>query len=164
MDVLIKEIFGRQAKLGVPTLQSPERSSANGEATFKLYLREVGQVKCLTPQEEVELAARIKRGDKKARDQMIKSNLRLVVKIAREYEDLGLPLLDLVSEGSIGLIKAVERFDPAKGGELSTCVAWWIKQSIKRALTAQSKLRAHHPAAKQDVMNQGDRRDSKLAA
>jgi len=116
-----------------------ERSAYDGDTAIKLYLREIGQVKLLTPQEEIELAARIKKGDKKAREQMIKANLRLVVKIARDYEGIGLPLLDLISEGNIGLMKAVERFDPAKGGKLSTYGSWWIKQSIKRALANQSK-------------------------
>lgn len=116
-----------------------ERSSYDGDTAIKLYLREIGQVKLLTPQEEIDLAAKIKKGDKKAREQMIKANLRLVVKIARDYEGIGLPLLDLISEGNIGLMKAVERFDPAKGGKLSTYGSWWIKQSIKRALANQSK-------------------------
>jgi RNA polymerase primary sigma factor len=116
-----------------------ERQAYDGDSAIRLYLREIGQVKLLTPQEEIELAARIKKGDKKAREQMIKANLRLVVKIAHDYEGLGLPLLDLISEGNIGLMKAVERFDPAKGGKLSTYGAWWIKQSIKRALANQSK-------------------------
>ena len=116
-----------------------ERSTYDGDTAIKLYLREIGQVKLLTPDEEIELAARIKKGDKRAREQMIKANLRLVVKIAHDYEGLGLPLLDLISEGNIGLMKAVERFDPAKGGKLSTYGAWWIKQSIKRALANQSK-------------------------
>ena len=116
-----------------------DRSSYDGDTAIKLYLREIGQVKLLTPKEEIDLAARIKRGDKKAREQMIKANLRLVVKIAHDYEGLGLPLLDLINEGNIGLMKAVERFDPAKGGKLSTYGAWWIKQSIKRALANQSK-------------------------
>ncbi|MGD0348698.1 MAG: sigma-70 family RNA polymerase sigma factor [Verrucomicrobiota bacterium] len=111
----------------------------DGDTAIKLYLREIGQVKLLTPQEEIQLAARIKKGDKKAREQMIKANLRLVVKIARDYEGIGLPLLDLISEGNIGLMKAVERFDPKKGGKLSTYGSWWIKQSIKRALANQSK-------------------------
>ena len=111
----------------------------DGDTAIKLYLREIGQVKLLTPQEEIELAAKIKRGDKKARELMIKANLRLVVKIARDYEGIGLPLLDLISEGNIGLMKAVERFDPKKGGKLSTYGSWWIKQSIKRALANQSK-------------------------
>src|SRR5205823_3871204 len=116
-----------------------ERSGYDGDTAIKLYLREIGQVKLLTPQEEIELAARIKKGDKKEREQMIKANLRLVVKIARDYEGIGLPLLDLISEGNIGLMKAAERFDPAKGGKLSTYGSWWIKQSIKRALANQSK-------------------------
>ncbi len=119
--------------------EEKERTTYDSDTAIKLYLREIGQVKLLTPDEEVLLAARIKKGDKKARELMIKANLRLVVKIAHDYEGLGLPLLDLISEGNIGLMKAVERFDPAKGGKLSTYGAWWIKQSIKRALANQSK-------------------------
>src|SRR5271167_703604 len=97
------------------------------------------RVPLLTSRDEISLAARIKVGDEQARHQMIQANLRLVVKIAYDYSHLGLPLLDLISEGNIGLMKAVERFDPAKGGKLSTYAAWWIKQSIKRALANQSK-------------------------
>lgn len=123
----------------MPVTLPRERSSYDGDTAIKLYLREIGQVRLLTPEEEIELAARIKKGDKKAREQMIKANLRLVVKIAHDYEGFGLPLLDLISEGNIGLMKAVERFDPAKGGKLSTYGSWWIKQSIKRALANQSK-------------------------
>src|ERR1700679_1857225 len=107
--------------------------------SLQLYLNEIGQVKLLTPEEELMLAKRVKRGDKKAREKMITANLRLVVKIARDYEGLGLPLLDLINEGNIGLMKSVERFDPGKGGKLSTYGSWWIKQSIKRALANQSK-------------------------
>ena len=106
---------------------------------IKIYLREIGKTDLLTPQQEVELADRIKKGDPEARAHMIKANLRLVVKIAQDYANYGLPLLDLISEGNIGLMKAVERFDPNKGGKLSTYAAWWIKQSIKRALANQSK-------------------------
>jgi len=106
---------------------------------FQLYLREIGAYPLITVQEEVRLAHKIKRGDKEARATMIRANLRLVVKIARDYSNFGLPLLDLISEGNIGLMKAVERFDPKKGGKLSTYAAWWIKQSIKRALANQSK-------------------------
>jgi RNA polymerase primary sigma factor len=113
-----------------------DRSGENG---IKIYLREIGQIPLLTPQEEIQLAAKIKKGNRKARLKMIKANLRLVVKIAHDYSNLGLPLLDLISEGNIGLMKAVERFDPAKGGKLSTYAAWWIKQSIKRALANQAK-------------------------
>jgi RNA polymerase primary sigma factor len=122
-----------------PPLSDKERAPYDGDTAIKLYLREIGQVKLLTLPEESELAARIKKGDKKAREQMIKANLRLVVKIAHDYENFGLPLLDLINEGNIGLMKAVERFDPSKGGKLSTYGSWWIKQSIKRALANQSK-------------------------
>ncbi len=111
----------------------------DSDSGFKIYLREIGKTPLLTPEEEIQLAARIKKGDGQARQHMIKANLRLVVKIAHDYGNFGMPLLDLVSEGNIGLMKAVERFDPAKGGKLSTYAAWWIKQSIKRALANQSK-------------------------
>jgi RNA polymerase primary sigma factor len=103
------------------------------------YLQEIGRFSLLTPQQEIELARKIKKGDGSARERMINANLRLVVTIARDYTNLGLPLLDLISEGNIGLTKAVERFDPRKGAKLSTYAMWWIKQSIKRALANQSK-------------------------
>jgi RNA polymerase primary sigma factor len=109
------------------------------DTNIGLYLREISQVPLLTPKEEIKLAGQIKRGNKKAREKMITANLRLVVKIAHDFSNYGLPLLDLVSEGNIGLMKAVERFDPMKGGKLSTYASWWIKQSIKRALANQSK-------------------------
>jgi RNA polymerase primary sigma factor len=108
-------------------------------SNLQLYLQEIGKTALLTIEEEIQLAKRIRKGDKAARDHMIQANLRLVVKIAMDYKDFGLPLLDLISEGNIGLVKAVERFDPRKGGKLSTYAAWWIKQSIKRALANQSK-------------------------
>jgi len=115
------------------TAESPQRDILN------LYLTEIGQVKLLTPQEEITLARKVKRGDKAARELMIKANLRLVVKIARDYEGLGVPLLDLINEGNIGLMKGVEKFDPRKGAKLSTYTSWWIKQAIMRALAYQSK-------------------------
>ncbi|KAB2642504.1 MAG: RNA polymerase sigma factor RpoD/SigA [Verrucomicrobia bacterium] len=115
------------------------KSGEDSDSGIKIYLREIGQIPLLTIEQEIELAAKIKNGDNVARSLMIRSNLRLVVKIAHDYANLGLPLLDLISEGNIGLMKAVERFDPAKGGKLSTYAAWWIKQSIKRALANQSK-------------------------
>src|SRR5205814_199422 len=110
-----------------------------GDSGLSKYLREIGQIPLLTPEQEIELAAKIKKRDPAARERMILSNLRLVVTIAHDYFDLGLSLLDLISEGNIGLTKAVERFDPTKGAKLSTYAAWWIKQSIKRALANQSK-------------------------
>jgi RNA polymerase primary sigma factor len=112
----------------------------NSDTAIKAYLREIGRSPLLTPEQEIGLARKIRNGDRKAREVMISSNLRLVVTIARDYADFGLPLLDLISEGNIGLMKAVERFDPAKRAKLSTYAVWWIRQSIKRALSNQSKL------------------------
>jgi RNA polymerase primary sigma factor len=124
-------------KLSAATEVIPTESLHSDSLT--LYLREIGQVKLLMPKEEIALANRIKRGDKKAREQMITANLRLVVKIARDYQGLGLPLLDLINEGNIGLMKGVQRFDPGKGAKLSSYASWWIKQAIRRALSNQSK-------------------------
>jgi RNA polymerase primary sigma factor len=129
--------------------------------TVKIYLREIGQTPLLTRQQEVDLAKKIKKGDKKARSLMIRANLRLVVKIAHDYARYGLPLLDLVSEGNIGLMKAVERFDPKKGGKLSTYAAWWIKQGIKRALANQSKT-IRLPAHLVDKISKMRRTEHKL--
>jgi RNA polymerase primary sigma factor len=107
--------------------------------SLPLYMQEIGKTPLLTREEEIKLASRVKRGDKRAREQMIKANLRLVVKISYDYANFGMPLLDLINEGNIGLMKAVERFNPKKGAKLSTYAALWIKQSIRRALSNQSK-------------------------
>ncbi|PWU06434.1 MAG: RpoD family RNA polymerase sigma factor [Verrucomicrobia bacterium] len=130
----------------VSTIPKPtKKPNQLDELTFsektplKLYLNDIGKYPLLSAKEELALAKRIQKGDKKAKEQMINSNLRLVVRIAQDYNNYGLPLLDLISEGNIGLIKAIERFEPTRGGKLSTYAAWWIKQSIKRALANQSK-------------------------
>ena len=109
------------------------------DSALNRYLREIGRIPRLMPEEEIELAEKIKKGNAEARERMIISNLRLVVTIAHDYVNLGLPLLDLISEGNIGLTKAVERFEPGKGAKLSTYAMWWIRQSIKRALADQGK-------------------------
>src|ERR1700724_1627981 len=114
-------------------------TAENNDSAMNVYLREIGQIALLTPKQEIELAVKIKQGDREARSLMISSNLRLVVTIAQDYANLGLPLLDLISEGNVGLTVAVDRFDPSKGAKLSTYAAWWIRQSIKRALSTQSK-------------------------
>jgi RNA polymerase primary sigma factor len=131
----------KPGRLAGTRLLSPpmEAGGYNGNTAIRLYLREIGKVPLLTPQQEMELAKKVQRGDENARELMIKANLRLVVKIAHDYENFGLPLLDLISEGNIGLMKAVERFDPAKGTKLSTYSSWWIKQRMKRALANQTK-------------------------
>ena len=138
---------GKKAVQATATKENLDGILQNGEprhasepaSALTMYMREVGTVELLTPEEEVKLAAKVKRGNAAARERMIRANLRLVVKIAREYEGLGLPLLDLISEGNIGLMSAVERFDPAKGAKLSTYSSWWIKQAIRRGLANQSK-------------------------
>ncbi len=124
--------------LKIPNLEN-HPMAYDSDSSLKLYLREISKTPLLTIAEENALAERIKAGDQAARDHMIRANLRLVVKIAHDYSGYGLSLSDLVSEGNIGLIHAVERFDPEKGGKLSTYGAWWIKQAIKRALANQSK-------------------------
>jgi RNA polymerase primary sigma factor len=111
----------------------------DSESSMKFYLREISRTPLLTIAEEIDLAERIKQGDQKARDHMIRANLRLVVKIAGDYAGYGVSMSDLVSEGNIGLMKAVDRYDPEKGGKFSTYGAWWIKASIKRTLADQSK-------------------------
>ena len=108
-------------------------------AVLNRYLLEIGRMPLLSPGQEIEVARRIQNGDAAARERMINANLRLVVTIARDYINFGLPLVDLISEGNIGLMKAVDRFDPEKGVKLSTYAIWWIKQAIKNALGNQSK-------------------------
>ncbi len=119
--------------------EQAQPSTAGDEAmdATRLYLREIGAAKLLTAGEEIELARAIGKGDDAARKRMIESNLRLVVKIARRYMNRGLPLLDLIEEGNLGLIRAVEKFDPERGFRFSTYATWWIRQTIERAIMNQ---------------------------
>lgn len=142
-----KSVQARIYKPRVKAVEAPLPPEANDSAegtrpiadSYTIYLREVGQTPMITPAEEIALSKQIKKGNKAAREKMIKANLRLVVKIARDYENYGLPLLDLVSEGNIGLMKAVDRFDSNKGAKLSTYASFWIKQAIRSAISNQSK-------------------------
>jgi RNA polymerase primary sigma factor len=120
-----------------PLVFAPPSSASEG--AFVLYLREIGRVPLLSPEEEFALAQRVRQGDRAARDHMIQANLRLVVRIARDFETFGLPLLDLISEGNIGLMTAVDRFDPMRGVRLSTYAALWIKQHMRRAIANHSR-------------------------
>ncbi|MFH1411792.1 MAG: sigma-70 family RNA polymerase sigma factor [Candidatus Omnitrophota bacterium] len=106
---------------------------------IKLYLKDIRDLPLLSPEEEKELAGKVKRGNKRARQKMIKSNLRLVINIAKKYSYLGVPMLDLIEEGNLGLMKAVSKYDPDKGYRFSTYAAWWIKQFITRAVANQGK-------------------------
>ncbi|MBF0510886.1 MAG: sigma-70 family RNA polymerase sigma factor [Candidatus Omnitrophica bacterium] len=107
---------------------------------IKSYLKEIKNIELLTAEEEVTLARRIQKGDKKAREAMIRANLRLVINIAKRYTNLGIALGDLIEEGNIGLMRGVDKFDPGKGFRFSTYGAWWIKQAISRAIIDQGKM------------------------
>jgi len=119
--------------------ESWEKLSPDERSPIRSYLDSIGKTPLLTLEEETALARRVLKGNEAARQHMIQANLRLVVRIAKDYDNFGLPLMDLISEGNFGLIKAVERFDPDKGGKLSTYASWWIKQAIKRALASNGK-------------------------
>jgi RNA polymerase primary sigma factor len=147
INVLSIGIEPDQAELALEAEEEEQAEEKGGQPALieyiddavKLYLRDMQKTKLLTAEEEKELAARIELGDKTARDRMIVSNLRLVVKIARRYIQRGLPFLDLIEEGNLGLIKAVERFKLSKECRFSTYATWWIRQSIERAVTNQSR-------------------------
>jgi RNA polymerase primary sigma factor len=117
-------------------LREPSPATADGLA---LYLREIGRYRLLTPAEEVRLAKRIERGDKQARERLINANLRLVVSVAKHYQRPGIPLLDLIQEGTLGLIRASEKFDWRRGNKFSTYAIWWIRQAIDRAVCNQAE-------------------------
>ena len=106
-----------------------------------LYLQEIGRHRLLTPAEEVQLAKRIEHGDAQAKERMINANLRLVVSVAKRYQGHGIPLLDLVQEGTIGLIRASEKFDWRRGTKFSTYAMWWIRQAIDRAVSGIRQTR-----------------------
>lgn len=107
---------------------------------LKTYFKEVCQIPLLTAKQEIELNKRIRKGDELARKDMIRANLRLVINIAKRYMHLGIPFLDLIEEGNLGLMKAVERFDYRKGFRFSTYAAWWIRQGITRSISEQGKM------------------------
>ena len=118
---------------------TPENVDAFADDSVRLYLREIGKIPLLTPEEEADLAQRIVKGDKKAKDKMVESNMRLVVSIAKRYGGRGLDFLDLIQEGNTGLLRAVEKFDPAKGFKFSTYATWWVRQAITRAIADQAR-------------------------
>ncbi len=140
-----------------------EELSTEERSPIRYYLDQIGKTPLLTLEQETALARRVLKGDEAARQQMIQANLRLVVRIAKDYDNFGLSLMDLISEGNFGLIKAVERFDPDKGGKLSTYASWWIKQAIKRALATSGKT-IRLPVHMVDRISQMRRVTNQLAA
>src|SRR4030042_3860634 len=107
---------------------------------LKTYLKEIRNIPLLTPKEEITLTRKVKKGDEQARKKMIRSNLRLVINIAKRYMYLGTPLPDLIEEGNLGLMKAVDKFNPSRGYRFSTYAAWWIKQAIMRSILETGKI------------------------
>ena len=135
------EALGKAKRTATKKTEAKEEvevTSKSLDAT-QLYLGEIGFSPLLTAEEEVLYARRALRGDEAARKRMIESNLRLVVKISRRYSNRGLALLDLIEEGNLGLIRAVEKFDPERGFRFSTYATWWIRQTIERALMNQTR-------------------------
>lgn len=128
----------------------------------KLYLKEIGKVPLLSPEEEIILAKRIEKGDKEARKKLAESNLRLVVSIAKRYRNRGMLFLDLIQEGNLGLLKAVEKFDYRKGYKFSTYATWWIRQAITRGLSEQSRT-IRIPVHMVETINKVERRTRKLS-
>lgn len=137
--------------LGVPFENILEQESLEGEVaeatvsdelvdSTKSYLKNLNKIPLLTPQEEIELARRVQEGDLKAKKLLVKHNLRLVVSIAKRYINKGLPFIDLIQEGNVGLIRAAEKFDHTKGFRFSTYATWWIKQGITRSLSDKSRI------------------------
>lgn len=116
-----------------------ENVDAFADDSVRMYLREIGKIPLLTAEEEADLAQRIVKGDKKAKDKMVESNMRLVVSIAKRYGGRGLDFLDLIQEGNTGLLRAVDKFDPAKGFKFSTYATWWVRQAITRAIADQAR-------------------------
>jgi RNA polymerase primary sigma factor len=114
-------------------------SPAPGEDSVQFYLRSIGRIKLLSATEEIELARRINKGDEIAKKRLVQANLRLVVSVAKKYQNRGLPFLDLIQEGNLGLIRAAEKFDPERGYKFSTYATWWIRQGITRALADKSR-------------------------
>jgi len=115
------------------------KTAVQTDDTIRMYLKEIGRVELLTAQEEVELAERIQQGDELARDKMVEANLRLVVSVAKRYVGRGILFLDLIQEGNMGLMRALDKFDPTKGFKFSTYATWWIRQAITRAIADQGR-------------------------
>ncbi len=148
--VQIDEFYGVLEELHIDVVEVEEDEAADGATldlegpdvstdSLQLFLKDIGKVDLLTAPQEVELAKRIERGDQLAKQSMVEANLRLVVSIAKRYRNQGLPFLDLIQEGTIGLVRAAEKFDYRKGFKFSTYATWWIRQAVARALADKSR-------------------------
>lgn len=141
-DGLLEELEAGSNDDSVADIASIEAESyqrGGGEDSVQLYLRAIGRIKLLNAKEEIELARRVKLGDKQAKKRLVQANLRLVVSVAKKYQNRGLPFLDLIQEGNLGLIRAAEKFDPERGYKFSTYATWWIRQGVTRALADKAR-------------------------
>jgi RNA polymerase primary sigma factor len=142
----VEELYGKLDELHIEVVEraeeeqepEPEAREVSTEA-LQLFLKDIGKVDLLTAAQEIELAKRIERGDHRAKQEMVEANLRLVVSIAKRYRNQGLPFLDLIQEGTIGLVRAAEKFDHRKGFKFSTYATWWIRQAVARALADKAR-------------------------
>jgi RNA polymerase primary sigma factor len=146
-----------------PTKAAPADASEVSTDSLQLFLKDIGKVPLLTAAQEVELSKRIERGDHRAKQQMVEANLRLVVSIAKNYRNQGLPFLDLIQEGTIGLVRAAEKFDYRKGFKFSTYATWWIRQAVARALADKART-IRMPVHVVEKLNKIGRVERKLLA
>jgi RNA polymerase primary sigma factor len=139
----VDELYGRLDELQIEVVEPVEEAEVDqrevSTEALQLFLKDIGKVDLLTAAQEIELAKRIERGDHRAKQEMVEANLRLVVSIAKRYRNQGLPFLDLIQEGTIGLVRAAEKFDHRKGFKFSTYATWWIRQAVARALADKAR-------------------------
>ena len=160
-ELQIEVVDGATAEPDAPDLdEEPAEVSTD---TLQLFLKDIGKVPLLTAAQEVELAKRIERGDHTAKQAMVEANLRLVVSIAKRYRNQGLPFLDLIQEGTIGLVRAAEKFDHRKGFKFSTYATWWIRQAVARALADKART-IRMPVHVVEKLNKIVRSERKLRA
>jgi RNA polymerase primary sigma factor len=167
----LDEVFGALEELNVDIVSADEEEDeAEAESqrevstdALQLFLKDIGKVELLTAPQEIELAKRIERGDENAKRQMVEANLRLVVSIAKRYRNQGLPFLDLIQEGTIGLVRAAEKFDHRKGFKFSTYATWWIRQAVARALADKART-IRMPVHVVEKLNKIVRTERKLRA
>jgi RNA polymerase primary sigma factor len=165
LDELQIEVVGRQAAADAGEDVAAELEQAREVSTdsLQLFLKDIGRVPLLTAAQEVELAKRIERGEHAAKQQMVEANLRLVVSIAKRYRNQGLPFLDLIQEGTIGLVRAAEKFDYRRGFKFSTYATWWIRQAVARALADKART-IRMPVHVVEKLNKIVRTERKLRA
>lgn len=165
-DVEPRETFAEEIDKGYEGKQEEESEEihserGNAEDPVRMYLKEIGRIPLLTSEEEIELAKRMENGDEEAKKKLSEANLRLTVSIAKRYSGRGMQFLDLIQEGNLGLIKAVEKFDYRKGYKFSTYATWWIRQSITRAIADQART-IRIPVHMVETMNRVNRTSRKL--